>query len=92
MDSFGNKEQNPITHNEYINMVKVIMKGYRAGMEKIYLCKLQIGLLKMSLRAAKDNADMLLEGKTIIINVENIDTAKVFIDEANKIGVHCLLE
>jgi ribosomal protein L7/L12 len=73
-------------------MKKIIMKGWREGMEKVSLSKLQIELLGKSLKEAKNNVDMLLEGEIITIDVENNNIAKRFVDSANKIGVDCLLE
>lgn len=72
-------------------MAKVILKSWREGLEKISLTKLQVNMLGKSLRESKNNVDNLLDGKKVILEIENIDLAQEFLKEAEKIGVNCEL-
>lgn len=70
-------------------MIKVILYSWNEGLKKVSLTKLQIDLLGKSLKESKSNVDLLLEGNKVTFEVENPDLAKVFLHEADKLGVNC---
>lgn len=70
-------------------MAKVILESWREGLEKISLTKLQMDKLGMSLKESKSNVDALLEDERIILEIDNEDLAREFLNEAEKIGVNC---
>lgn len=72
--------------------MKVKLMGWKEGMQKISLTKLQTKYFNISLKQAKSNVDGLLDGKNIEIDVESIEDARIFIKEARKIGVICHIE
>ena len=49
-------------------------------------------LLKKGLKTSKDNVDSLLDGNEITFEIEDNFLAKSFFEEAQKIGVICVLE
>lgn len=73
-------------------MPKVILVSWREGLKKVTLTKLQVGMLGKSLKESKLNVDSLLDGKKIVIEIDNLDLAHKFLTEADKIGVTCTLE
>jgi hypothetical protein len=73
-------------------MVKLIMKSWRSGLEKVTLTMLQIELLKISLKEAKNNVDSLLDNNEVILEIENKKIALEFYEKAGKIGVNFFLE
>ena len=70
-------------------MAKVILESWREGLEKISLTKLQMDKLGMSLKESKLNVDALLEDERIILEIDNEDLVREFLNEAEKIGVNC---
>ncbi|HRB72189.1 MAG TPA: hypothetical protein PK776_10125 [Flavobacterium sp.] len=72
-------------------MIKVELESWRDGLEKIALTKLQIEMLGKSLKESKTNVDLLLDDKKVILEIDDLDLAKVFLEEAEKIGVNCRL-
>ena len=70
-------------------MAIIIMNGWREGLEKVSLTKLQVELLNNSLIESKNNVDKLLEGEKIKLIVEDVKLAKQFILRASEIGVLC---
>lgn len=70
-------------------MAKVILEGWREGLEKVSLTKLQMDKLGISLKESKSNVDSLLEDERIILEIDNEDLAREFLNEAEKIGVNC---
>lgn len=72
-------------------MAKVILDSWREGLEKVSLTKLQVSMLGKSLTESKSNVDSLLDGKKIIIEIDSLDLAKKFLNNAEKIGVNCEL-
>ena len=70
-------------------MAKVILESWREGFEKISLTKLQMDKLGMSLKESKSNVDALLEDERIILEIDNEDLVREFLNEAEKIGVNC---
>lgn len=72
--------------------MKVKLKGWEEGMQKISLTKLQTEYFGMSLKEAKTNVDGLLDDEEIEIDVKSIEEALKFIQEARQIGVLCDIE
>ena len=72
-------------------MTAVIMNGWREGLQKVALTKLQTELLHKPLREAKTNVDQLLEGNSIVFQLENNDTAAFFMAKAQALGAFCRL-
>ena len=72
-------------------MAKVIFEGWREGLEKVTLTKLQVDLLGMSLRESKTNVDSLLDDKKVVIEIDDLELAHEFMKNADKIGVNCRL-
>ena len=72
-------------------MAKVIFEGWREGLEKVALTKLQVDLLGMSLRESKTNVDSLLDDKKVVIEIDDLELAHEFMKNADKIGVNCRL-
>ncbi|MGQ8869690.1 hypothetical protein [Myroides sp. TSA_177.3] len=70
-------------------MIRIILNGWREGLEKISLTKLQMDILGKSLSESKNNVDILLDDKKVIIEVDCLDLATKFLKEADKIGVNC---
>lgn len=72
-------------------MVKVIMESWREGIMMVSLAKLQYEKLGLSLSVSKRNADMLLEDQIIILEIEDENVAREFLEEADRFGVNCKL-
>lgn len=72
-------------------MAKIILDSWRDGLEKISLTKLQVRLLGKSLTESKLNVDSLLDDKKIVIEIDDLELAHEFLNEAEKIGVNCKL-
>ncbi len=72
--------------------MKVKLIGWKEGMQKISLTKLQTEYFKMSLKEAKTNVDNLLDGEEIEIDVKQKEIAQEFIQKARDIGVLCNIE
>ncbi|MGV0925334.1 hypothetical protein [Empedobacter tilapiae] len=69
--------------------MKIIIESWNEGFQKIALTHLQIDLLKLSLKEAKSNVDKLLDGHSIIIDVNNEQLATTFVKEVKNINVNC---
>ncbi|MDM1039226.1 hypothetical protein HX057_02830 [Myroides odoratimimus] len=50
-----------------------------------------MSMLGKSLSEAKGNVDSLLDGEKVIIEVDDMDLAQEFFNEAERIGVNCKL-
>ncbi|AWH85151.1 hypothetical protein HYN59_08455 [Flavobacterium album] len=72
-------------------MAKVIMETWRPGLEKVSLTNIQHGMLGLGLKESKSNVDALLNGKEIVLDIADLDLAKKFLEEAEKIEVNCKL-
>lgn len=72
-------------------MAKVILESWREGLEKVSLTKLQVEKLGMSLKESKNNVDSLLNNEKIVLKIINVNLAREFYNEAEKIGVNCTL-
>ncbi|WP_430967047.1 hypothetical protein [Spongiimicrobium sp. 2-473A-2-J] len=67
--------------------MKVKLTGWKEGMQKVSLTKLQITYFQMSLKEAKTNVDKLLDGEDICLQVESKEKAQSFLKEVEQIGV-----
>lgn len=67
----------------------IILEGWKVGLEKVTLTKLQMNLLKIPLVDSKSNVDKLLDGEVIIIKESEDTLARLFIRKATEIGVIC---
>ncbi|MBF4517423.1 hypothetical protein IRZ71_13750 [Flavobacterium sp. ANB] len=70
-------------------MAKIIMESWRYGLQKVSLTKLQYEKLGLSLLESKTNTDMLLEDQIIILEIEDENVAREFLEEADRYGVNC---
>lgn len=70
-------------------MVKVILESWREELKKISLTKLQMEKLGMALKESKSNVDSLLDNEKIILEIDDENLAKEFMEEAERIGVDC---
>ena len=69
---------------EEIFMTKVIMESWRYGLQKVSLTKLQYEKPGMSLKDSKNNRDMLLDGNLVVLEIADEETAREFLEEAEK--------
>ena len=72
-------------------MTAVIMSGWREGLQKVALTKLQTELLHKPLREAKTNVDNLLAGSAVALEVESRVVAAHFVAQAQALGAFCRL-
>ncbi|MFV8324856.1 hypothetical protein [Flavobacterium sp. ZS1P14] len=72
-------------------MAKIMLESWREGLEKISLTKLQMDKLGISLKQSKSNVDSLLDDVKVILEIDDENLAKEFLEEAEKIGVNCKL-
>jgi ribosomal protein L7/L12 len=63
------------------------IKGWKEGLQKVALTKLQMDLLGLSLKESKENVDSLLEGDLVRIFAEDLNVAQEFISRAVELGV-----
>lgn len=69
--------------------MKIIIESWNEGFQKVTLTHLQIDLLNLSLKTAKNNVDKLLDGESILIEIDNEQLALTFLKEATKIEIDC---
>ena len=67
------------------------MTGWKEGLQKVSLTKLQITCLGLSLRESKENVDRLLEGNEVAVMGNTSESARKFVEKAKRIGVLCHL-
>ncbi|AMR28900.1 hypothetical protein A0257_18545 [Hymenobacter psoromatis] len=74
-------------------MATIVLAGWRVGLQKIALTKLQQELLQLPLKEAKENVDLLLEGEKNLLRAGRPITLNVadgvvgeFINRANSLG------
>jgi len=48
--------------------MEILLESWNEGFQKVCLTKLQMDLLKLSLKESKNNVDNLLDGKKVIKN------------------------
>ena len=70
-------------------MPKVIFKSWREGLQKVALTKLQVEILGKSLKESKSNVDLLLNDEEIVVEINDLELARKFLEEAEKLGVNC---
>ena len=70
-------------------MPKVVFESWREGLKAVSLVKLQKEMLGIGLKEGKTNLDNLLDDVQIILEIEDENLAKEFLEEADKIGVNC---
>jgi hypothetical protein len=68
-------------------MVTVRIKNWNDGLDKVSLSKLQMQLLSIPLKDAKQNVDDLLIGKEVLIKNVRKEDAVEFIEKALQIGL-----
>jgi hypothetical protein len=68
-------------------MARVIMTGWKAGLQKIPLTRLLQEKAALSLQNAKECVDLLLEGKQVMIPLGDLVAARKFYGELSKLGV-----
>ncbi|WP_312315016.1 hypothetical protein [Empedobacter brevis] len=71
--------------------MEILLESWNEGFQKVCLTKLQMDLLKLSLKESKNNVDNLLDGKKVIIRINDIELGNLFIKEINKIGVNAVI-
>jgi hypothetical protein len=72
-------------------MPKVIITGWRYGLQKISLTKLQVDSLGMGLKESKANVTAILDGQQVELNIADIKVATKFMLEADWLGANCTL-
>jgi hypothetical protein len=70
-------------------MAKIMPESWREGLEKISLAKLQMDKLGISLKQSKSNVNSLLDDEKIILEINDENLAKEFLEEAEKLGANC---
>lgn len=70
-------------------MTKVVLESWREGLQKVSLTNLQHKKLGISLLDSKTNTDLLLDDRIVILEIEDIEIAKEFLKQAERIGVNC---
>ncbi len=65
------------------------MESWREGLKGVSLVKLQNEILGLGLKEAKTNLDNLLDDIQIILEIADENSAKYFLEEADKLGVNC---
>ncbi|WP_417939045.1 hypothetical protein [Flavobacterium sp. RS13.1] len=70
-------------------MAKIVMESWREGLKGVSLVKLQNKILGLGLKEAKTNLDNLLDDIQIILEIADENSAKYFLEEADKLGVNC---
>ena len=72
-------------------MPKVIITGWRYGLQKISLTKLQVDSLGMGLKESKKNVTTILDGQQVEFDIPVLKVAKKFMLEADWLGANCIL-
>lgn len=68
-------------------MGKIILEGWRDGFEKINFTKIQMDVLGKSLKESKENTDLLLDHKIVVIESYDLKLIKDFVSKAKSLGV-----
>lgn len=66
-------------------MATIILTGWREDLQKIALAKLQQELLGLSLKAAKENVDCLLDGHSVSLEIADRLAPKL-LNRATELG------
>jgi len=70
-------------------MQKVVFESWREGLKAVSLVILQKEMLGIELKEAKTNLDNLLDDVQIILEIDDENLAKEFLEAADKLGVNC---
>lgn len=70
-------------------MRKILIIDWEEGFDKVSFTKFQMEVLDMNLKESKKNTDRLLEGKKIILNIEDDNIATLFTKKIKEIGAIC---
>jgi hypothetical protein len=70
-------------------MAKVLFKGQVYELQKVSLTKLFRYRMNLPLDIAKYKTDALLDGKSFVIETDNIEQAEELVKEATAIGAVC---
>lgn len=73
-------------------MSRIIMTSWVEGLQKVSLTKLQMEILGIGLKEAKENVDLLLDGQQITLEVSNIDVANLFQKNAQELGAVVIIK
>lgn len=73
-------------------MTIIEIVGWKEGLEKVNLTKLQMELLDLTLPRAKKNVDDLLNGNIVEIEVKNTESADLFLEKAFEMGAVCRIK
>ncbi|RYE90275.1 MAG: hypothetical protein EOO37_03355 [Cytophagaceae bacterium] len=69
-------------------MATILLTGWREGLQKVALAKLQVEIMSIAFREAKEHVDQLLAGKAVSLEVA--DTAATdFFNRATDLGALC---
>jgi hypothetical protein len=70
-------------------MTKVVLVGWRDGLQKVALSKLQMEIPGLSLSESKANTDVVLEGETVTFHFKDEHGANEFARRATGLGAIC---
>ncbi len=70
---------------------KITLSGWQEDVDQIKLALLQISMLNLSLREAKNNVENLLKDNIVNIFTNDKNIAFDFVKQANKIGAFCTI-
>jgi hypothetical protein len=72
-------------------MSSVTFHGWKIGMKKVALTKMLMHTANLTVIAAKQMTDDLLDGKQVILKTETIEKANWIAIEATDLGVICTM-
>ncbi|MEL1255603.1 hypothetical protein AAEO57_17560 [Flavobacterium sp. DGU38] len=70
-------------------MAKIVLESWRECIKSVSFVKLQKEILGIDLKEGKTNLDNLLDDIQIILEINDENLAKYFLEEADKLGVNC---
>ena len=73
-------------------MARVTLYGWKEGFQKVQTNKLLREKAGLSLSQAKHTVDMLLDGKSVSLEIPDRACATALIEEASMLGVECKLD
>lgn len=73
-------------------MSRVIIRGWRPGMNKVELNRLLRDRAEMSLKESKASVDLILEGKEVSIDIPDRETAKALAEAMDGLGAICRID
>ncbi|RYE25895.1 MAG: hypothetical protein EOP51_02365 [Sphingobacteriales bacterium] len=66
--------------------MRVIINGWQEGFGKVAMTKLQVEMLGLGLKEAKENVEAILEYEAVEIEVADLDIAKEFVEKSVELG------